>query len=218
MDWEVAMVLKVIGAGFGRTGTMSLRDALNELGFGPCYHMSEVIAHPHFAGYWARLARGETVDWDEVFEGYQSTVDWPACTYWRELADHYPDAKVILTVRDPDKWYESTRQTIFSDEHLAMFSGDDVDPDFRDMIDRVYNQTFDGQGHERDYAIAVYITHNDEVMSSIARNRLLVFNPADGWEPLCRFLEVPVPDMPFPRVNTTEDWLAGLHGPPDDRR
>lgn len=210
------MALKVIGAGFGRTGTMSLRDALNELGFGPCYHMSEVMAHPQFANYWARLARGESVDWDEVFDGYQSTVDWPACTYWRELAAHYPEAKVILTVRDPGQWFESTRNTIFSDEHLAMFSGDDADPDFRDMIDQVYNQTFDGRGHERDYAIAVYITHNDAVMRSIERNRLLVFDPAEGWEPLCRFLEVPVPDKPFPRVNTSQDWQTGAHGPSID--
>lgn len=200
------MPLQVIGAGFGRTGTMSLRDALNTIGFGPCYHMSEVINHPRFAGYWARLARGEGVDWEEVFAGYRSTVDWPGCTYWRELAEAYPDARVILTVRDPEDWFRSVSSTIFSEEHLARFEGPDADPDFRDMVRRLFHRTFDGKGHEKEHAIAVYKAHNEAVKSTIPPERLLVLDPSEGWGPLCDFLGVSVPDRPFPCLNTTRQW------------
>lgn len=200
------MTLKIIGAGFGRTGTMTLRDALNHLGFGPCYHMSEVIQNPHFASYWAKLARGEQVDWEEVFAGYRSTVDWPACTYWRELMQQWPQAKVILSVRDPQRWHQSVLNTIFSDSHVARFEGPDADPDFRAMVRRLNQQTFDNRSQEAGHAIAVYQAHNEAVIREVPPGKLLVFNPAEGWEPLCRFLEVPVPDEAFPRVNSTQDW------------
>lgn len=200
------MALTVIGAGFGRTGTMSLRDALNMIGFGPCYHMSEVVRNPALAAHWAKLARGERVDWEAVFKGYRSTMDWPGCTYWRELAARYPEAKVILTLRDPDRWFDSTRNTIFSDEHLARFSGADADPNFRDMIRRVYDDTFDGKGHIREHAIAVFNAHNEAVQQAIPADRLLVYRVAEGWEPLCEFLGVPVPAEPFPNINTTQEW------------
>ena len=110
------MPLHVIGAGLGRTGTLSLKLALEQLGLGPCYHMMEVRAAPERLEHWNRIAAGEQVDWDEVFAGFQSTVDWPACNYWRELMARYPDAKVILSLRDPDGWFRSTQATIFSDE------------------------------------------------------------------------------------------------------
>ena len=200
------MPLQVIGAGFGRTGTMSLRDALNTLGFGPCYHMSEVIRNPHYARYWAELSRGGKVDWEEVFAGYRSTVDWPACSYWKELAERWPEAKVILTVRDPEQWYRSTQNTIFSDEHLARFEGPDADPDFRAMVDKLYYQTFDHRGDDKDHAIAVYNAHNEDVKRSLPPERLLVLDPAQGWEPLCDFLGVAVPEAQFPCINTTRDW------------
>ncbi|MGH8246419.1 MAG: sulfotransferase family protein, partial [Gammaproteobacteria bacterium] len=125
------MALKVIGAGFGRTGTMSIKFALERIGFGPCYHMMEVMPHPQAVSQWARLARGEQSDWDGIFKGYAATVDWPACTYWRELAEYYPDATVILSVRDPARWFESTQKTIFSRQHLDQFLGRDSDPDYR---------------------------------------------------------------------------------------
>lgn len=107
-------MLNVIGAGFGRTGTTSLKVALEHLGFGPCFHMYELLAKPELMDDWIRLADGETVPWDQVFAGYSSTVDWPGTSYWRELVDAHPEAKVILTDRDADRWYESTYNTIYS--------------------------------------------------------------------------------------------------------
>lgn len=201
------MALDIIGAGFGRTGTMSLRDALNHLGFGPCYHMSEVIRNPHFAHHWAQLARGERVNWDTVFEGYRSTVDWPACTYWRELLQHWPEAKVILTVRESRRWHQSVLNTIFSDAHTARFEGPEAPADFRDMVRRLNHETFDGRSQDAEHAIAVYEAHNAAVIRHVPPGQLLVFDPTEGWEPLCRFLEVPIPQEAFPRVNTTQQWL-----------
>ncbi|MBI2995021.1 MAG: sulfotransferase family protein [Gammaproteobacteria bacterium] len=202
------MALKLIGAGFGRTGTASLKFALEWLGFGPCYHMMEVMPNPRNVAYWARIARGEQPDWDRIFEGYASTVDFPACSYWRELAAHFPEAKVILSMRDPDRWFESAQRTIFSKAHLDQFLGDGCDPDLRDMVARLFITTFDGHGRDRDHAIAVYNRHNEEVMRTIPVDRLLAFNPEQGWAPLCAFLGVSMPDEPFPIRNTTEEWIA----------
>ena len=200
------MALDVIGAGFGRTGTMTLRDALNRLGFGPCYHMSEVINNPHFASYWATLARGGRMDWEEVFASYHSTVDWPGCTYWRELMQQWPQAKVILSVRDPHRWHQSVLNTIFSDAHVARFEGPDAHPDFQAMVRRLNQQTFDNRSQDEEYAISIYQAHNEAVMREVPPEKLLVFNPAEGWEPLCQFLGVAVPDEEFPRVNSTKEW------------
>jgi hypothetical protein len=111
--------LRVIGVGFGCTGTYSLKTALEELGFGPCYHMTEVLRPPRRAGDWEAAANSETVDWDEVFSSYGSAVDWPACTFYRELAAKYPEAKIILTTRDPDRWYRSVRETIYTGHSLS---------------------------------------------------------------------------------------------------
>ncbi len=202
------MALKLIGAGFGRTGTMSLRDALDKIGYGPCYHMSVVMQNPQNARYWAAAGRGEKVNWDEVFEGFVSTVDWPACTYWRELADAYPDAKVLLTVRDPERWFASTQKTIFSKPHRDSFYLDDSDPDKRGMVEVLYDKTFQKRQNDHDHAISVFNAHNEEVKRSIPPERLLVYEVGQGWEPLCKFLGVPVPAEPFPRINTTDDWLA----------
>ena len=107
------MSIKVIGAGLGRTGTLSLKNALEELGFSKCYHMVEVLKKPEYGKYWIAASKGQNVDWNEVFEGFQSTVDFPSCVYYKEQLAFYPDAKVILTVRDPEKWYESTYNTIY---------------------------------------------------------------------------------------------------------
>lgn len=202
------MALRLIGAGFGRTGTMSIKLALERIGFGPCYHMKEVMENPPAVAYWGRLARGESVDWDEVFAGYVATVDWPACTYWRELAEYYPDAKVLLSIREPESWFESTQKTILSPEHLGWFLNNESNPDARDMVYRLFNKTFDDRGNQRDHAIEVFNRHNQEVMRGISHSRLLVFNVAEGWAPLCDFLNVAAPDEPFPNVNSTDEWLA----------
>lgn len=193
------MPLSVIGAGFGRTGTLSLKLALEQLGFGPCYHMVEVFKNPRAPGYWEAAADRQPVDWDEVFQGYGSTVDWPSATFYRELAEAYPQAKVILTLRDPEAWFRSTQATIFARE----MTGDD--PWMR-MAQKVIGALFDQRMHDKDKLIEVYNRHNETVQRVIPAERLLVYEVAQGWEPLCAFLGVPVPSEPMPKVNSTEDF------------
>ncbi|RMD90509.1 MAG: sulfotransferase family protein [Alphaproteobacteria bacterium] len=200
------MGLKVIGAGYGRTATLSLKAALERLGFGPCYHMVEVLAHEGFAAHWARAARGERMDWDAVFDGYAATVDWPAADYWRELADHYPEARVILSVRDPESWFASTQATIFSSENLARLTASDVPADVRAMVRHLSEVTLGGRPHDREHVIATYERHNEAVRRTIPPERLLVYDVGAGWEPLCAFLGVPVPDLPYPRSNSSAEF------------
>lgn len=211
------MGLSVVGAGFGRTATLSVKFALEQLELGPCYHMKEVFENPHFRKYWGAAARGEAVNWDEVFEGYVSAVDWPVCTYYRELADHFPDAKVLLTVRDPRKWFASAHNTIFSAENRARMLSADADDDTRAMGNLIMVDTFDGQLENVEHAISVFEKHVETVKRTIPEERLLVYEASEGWEPLCAFLGVPVPDGPFPRVNTSQEfrerWTRPSEGP-----
>lgn len=197
------MTLKVIGAGFGRTGTLSLKLALESLGIGRCYHMIELFAIPGAAELWERAADGENMSWDRVFEGFSATVDWPSTGFYEDLARYYPRAKIILTRRDPDAWFESTQKTIFKDIEKA--SADSNLPWAR-MVKKVILDAFDGRIHDRAHAIAVYNAHNRRVESVIPKERLLVFDIAEGWAPLCQFLSLPVPDAPFPRSNSTEEF------------
>ncbi len=201
------MALRVVGAGFGRTGTNSLKLALEQLGFGPCHHMFEVRDHPEQMPFWQAAARGETADWDAVFAGYGSCVDWPAARYWREIAAHYPDAKVLLSVRPEEKWIKSVHSTIYP----VMRDRDDMPPgQTRERLDMAYEiiveQTFGGRLDDAEHAMAIYRAHGDEVRAAIAPERLLTYDVAEGWQPLCDFLAVPVPGSPFPRTNTTEDF------------
>lgn len=200
------MALEVIGAGFGRTGTLSLKLALERIGFGPCYHMMEVFKNPPFSAYWKKAAYDEPVDWDEVFAGYRATVDWPGCSYWRELSAAYPAAKVILSVRDPGRWHESTQNTIFSADRLKRAAEAPPDENRAGMMKKILRDTFGGRYADRDHAIAVFNSHIAAVKSAIPSERLLVFEAADGWEPLCAFLDVDVPGEPFPRTNSTEEF------------
>ena len=205
------MALQVVGAGFGRTGTNSLKLALEQLGFAPCRHMFEIREHPEQLAYWQALARGETVDWDEVFAGYKASVDWPSARYWRELAAHYPEAKVILSVRPAGKWFESVHNTIYP----AMMTHLDMEPsDTRDRLkmgyDLVVQGVFDGRMDDHDHAIGVYEAHISEVQRSLPAERLLTYDVAEGWAPLCAFLGVSVPDTPFPRTNTTEQFQQAV--------
>jgi hypothetical protein len=194
------MPLDVIGAGFGRTGTLSLKLALEQLGFGPCYHMMEVLKNPSAAGQWEAAADRKPVDWEEVFKGYRATVDWPAATFWRELSEAYPDAKVILSLRPAAAWFASTQATIFKPDY------DDPKDDFQRMVSKVIGDLFDRRMHDEARVIDVYNRHNETVQRVIPPERLLVYDVAQGWEPLCAFLGVPVPDGPLPKVNTTEDF------------
>ena len=201
------MSLGVIGAGFGRTGTLSLKGALEHLGFGPCYHMIEVIDRPEHVDFWQRAAAGTAVDWDEILAGYRAAVDWPACSFYAELAARYPEAKVILTARDPERWYQSACQTIFP-RITRPVSPDDALAWARIRMQRkiVIEQAFGGDIEDREHALAVFRQHVAEVQRAIPPERLLVYRVADGWEPLCRFLERPVPDQPFPHVNASDEF------------
>lgn len=203
--------MKVIGAGFGRTGTLSLKVALEELGFGPCYHMTELINRPRHAAFWQQAISRQPVDWRAFFQPYQSTVDWPGCTFYRDLMAVYPDAKVLLTVREPSKWYNSTEQTIYSVEEsiphwlrllLAVVSGN-----FQVADKLIWQGTFHGRFADRAYAIEVFQQHIEEVKQVVPAERLLVYDVQEGWEPLCRFLGVPVPEgKPFPHLNDTRQF------------
>jgi len=197
------MSLKVIGAGFGRTGTMSLKLALEQIGFGPCYHMVEVLPHPSRSEQWAAAANGDKMDWDAVFDGYQSTVDWPSTDYWRELAAHAPDAKIILTLRDPEAWFRSTQQTIFGEINSPMAT---ADTPAGAIIRAIFAKNFDNKPHDRETCLAAFAAHSAAVVRDVPPERLLVFDVAEGWGPLCAFLGVQVPDAPFPRVNSTDEF------------
>jgi hypothetical protein len=197
--------VKVIGAGFGRTGTLSLKRALEQLGFGPTYHMEEVVKRPSHVRQWHRFATDGVADWDRLFAGFGSGVDFPVSCVWRELAEHYPDAKVVLTVRDPERWWESTATTIygFRDAFPTWFRRlVPLTQQFRDMTDRlVWNGIFDGRLLDRDHAVSVFERHVAEVQAALPPDRLLTFDVAEGWEPLCDFLGVPAPSTPFPKLN-----------------
>ena len=198
------MPLTVIGAGFPRTGTASLKTALETLGVGRCYHMSEVFDKPDHWIAWSDAADGKPVDWDFVFDGYGATTDAPACLFYKSIADHYPDAKVLLSLRDSDRWYESTQSTILSPLIAQRFAN--LPPAMATMLHKIGWHPDDPETHDRDYMISRMQEHNEEVRRTIAPDRLLVFNPAEGWEPLCDFLGLPVPDTPFPHVNSTEEF------------
>ncbi len=211
------MALEVIGAGFGRTGTDSMKDALEALGLGPCHHMKEVLASPDQLALWRAVARGDRPDWDRpdwdgpdldtMFSGFRSAVDWPSAFYWREIAAHYPDAKILLTVRDADGWYASFSNTILK----VVMSSSDPDSLGRALI---VNKVFGGRPDDRSHAIAAYERNTVEVQAAFGPDRLLTYRLGDGWEPLCRFLGRPVPAEPFPHRNTAADFQAFMasHG------
>ena len=204
------MTLRLLGAGFGRTGTSSTKLALEMLGWGPCHHMHEIRDHPEQLSYWNSATRGEPMDWDSVFKGYVSQIDWPGARYWRQLVSHFPEAKVLLTYRDPEEWYRSLSQTIIPSASIGRLA----DPNLhtRAMAEMVYQtvhqQVFKGRIEERDYAIGVYLDHIREVQAAMPANRILTYDVKDGWQPLCAFLGMPVPDHPFPHKNTKDEFLS----------
>lgn len=208
------MGLKVIGSGFGRTGTMSAKLALEQLGFGPCHHMTEVMGNPAQPSHWAALARGENVDWAEVFAGYGAQVDFPGAAVWHELSIAFPEAKVLHTERPEEDWWASYSSTIgkFFRLRRDLPLPPPLVPIFETM-DRVVAQGVLG-GHDKKNAIAAYRQNNEKVRDMIPAERLLVFSPSDGWEPLCRFLRVAVPDVPFPRTHARDEFWAHFGGEP----
>ena len=207
------MTLSIIGAGFGRTGTLSLKLALEQLGFGPCYHMNDVFAQAGHAQRWRDAFQTGAADWEALLAGYQAAVDWPSAHFWRPLAAHYPAAKVILTVRDPDAWYQSISSTIFAAQRRPL--PPPHDPHYASLVmprELILHGTF-GQIEDKAHVLSVYDAHNAAVQAHIAPPRLLVYDVKDGWEPLCAFLGVPVPGAPFPRSNSQQDFLDRLKAP-----
>jgi len=196
------MALKVIGSGLGRTGTMSLKLALEKLGFDPCHHMHEVFLHPEEFPAWVEAARGRP-NFDVLFARYEAMVDYPGCKLWRALADHYPDAKVLHSTRDPDEWFDSTQATIFAPdggvsrapEHMREFMNW-VIADFGDRI------------HDRAFMTDYLRAHDETVRATIPAARLLVYRPGDGWAPLAAFLGVPAPGEDYPKVNSRDEFRA----------
>lgn len=197
------MALKIIGAGFGRTGTESMKRALERLGFGPCYHMYEVYPDPARYQMWKDIYDGRVApDFDAIFEGFQATVDWPACMYWRDLADHFPEAKILLTTRSAESWYASMDKTI-----LPAFR----DPKHADTVGaRIATHVFGDRvaPEDRAHVIDVYNRHNAEVQAAFGPERLLVYELGSGWGPLCDFLGVAVPEEDYPRGNDAEAFHA----------
>lgn len=217
------MPLRLIGAGFGRTGTASLKAALEQLGFDKCYHMQEVFGHPEHVSLWQAAVDGKAVDWETLFDGYQATVDWPGCTFYKELMACYPEAKVLLNVRDPEAWYKSATDTIYRRSQMGFPKS--LVPLFVPRLRRfirmvnslIWKKTFDGRFADKAYALSVFEGHIAEVKRTVPEDKLLVYEVKQGWEPLCAFLDVPVPDAPFPRLNDS----AAFHqqtGPGRTRR
>ena len=202
------MALKVLGAGFGRTGTLSLKYALEELGFGPCHHMMEVMRDPKQNEWFYRISQGDRVEWGEVFADYSSAVDWPSASYYAELIEVFPDAKVILSVRDPDSWYKSVKDTIFNVVPNIPHWVQAIFPRSKKIAilieEIVWQGVFNGRFNDRQYAIDVYEKNTEAVMASVPSDRLLIHSAKEGWEPICKFLEVPVPETEYPWVNDSK--------------
>ncbi len=210
-------MLQVIGAGFGRTGTMSLKVALEELGLGPCYHMAEVFAHPEHIALWQAIGAGQPADWPALFAGYHAAVDFPVCAFYAELLQLYSEAKVVLTVRDSAQWYESASSTIF---RVGREGGLPLPPNmegFPAMVATVLGRSFPAGVDDRVQAIAAFERHNREVQERVPAEQLLVYEVAEGWEPLCRFLGVAVPaGQPFPRLNDRQEFQGRAQQPESD--
>jgi hypothetical protein len=198
------MTLKVIGSGLGRTGTLSLKGALEQLGFGPCHHMAEVFANPQSVPWWIEAVHGKA-DWDKIYAGFESTVDYPGAAFWRELIARYPDAKVLHSVRDPDKWFDSTQATIFAPGSLAVSGAGGPMAEFFSGVSRTFGG---GDMHDRAFMTDFFRKHTEAVKAAVPAERLLVYEVGQGWAPLCEFLGVPVPDTPFPQVNSREEFQA----------
>jgi len=204
------MALQYIGAGLGRTGTMSFKLAMDYLGFGPCHHMSEVFADVHRQlPLWLDVVAGQP-DWDAIFDGFPSCNDHPSSDHWRALAAHYPDAKVILTTRSPESWVKSVRTTIYNPDNFARMPASPL-KDF--LLNGIGTEA---RAHLDDEAWMVewFKAREAEIAATIAPERLLILPVGSGWEPLCAFLGVPVPDVPYPRVNSSQDWVEAFHRPP----
>jgi hypothetical protein len=211
--------MKMIGVGFGRTGTMSLKAALEELGAGPCFHMIDLIMGENKERdleYWVRIADGEAVDWDEVFEPWESTVDWPAASKWRELVDAFPDIPVLLNVRDFDGFYKSCTNTILAVKQAAQAgelaqdaNRDQPAPELWGAIEKlIWQGDFQGRFEDKEWVRGMYYDRIETIKREVPSDRLVYWELGDGWEPLADALGVDVPDAPFPHLHDTNEFRA----------
>jgi hypothetical protein len=202
------MALEILGAGFGRSGTSSLKLALEHLGFGPCHHMHEVRDNPELLAPWQAFVAGKPLDFDKAFAGYRSQVDWPGARVWRETAAYYPKAKVILTVRDPNEWFDSVQATIAPFIASRGKNENAHANAIATMGQKLIGEAiFDDRLSDRTHATKVFRAHIAEVQATIPASRLLTFDVKDGWAPLCAFLNCPVPAISFPRLNSSKQFV-----------
>jgi hypothetical protein len=211
--------LQVIGIGMHRTGSMSVKAALERLGFGPCYHGMEALRRGRDGDHWlAAYEAGGAFDWPVIFDGYRATMDWPTIHFWEQLAAAYPAAKILLTERDPERWWDS---------HVRMFElGAELERELTDEQRRWADEsgfarmqaalgttvaaTFEGQVFDKAHCLRVFERHYERVRRTVPAGRLLVYRVQEGWEPLCRFLGADAPDEPFPRVNVGDNLLHNI--------
>lgn len=214
------LLMRLIGAGLPRTGTLSQKVALEMLGYGPCYHMVNVLADLDLAAQWRRALDGDA-PWDEIFEGFDSTIDWPGSYHYRDLMERYPDAKVLLSTRSGEAWARSMRETIY-----AVLYGDSliyhlsaaraqVDPGWRGYIELMTEMwersgLLQGEATTDEWMSQAMTRFNEEVQATVPADRLLVWSVGEGWEPLCDFLDVPVPEIPFPHLNDSAEFVGRI--------
>jgi len=190
--------MEIIGVGIGRTGSLSLKLALEKLGYKPCYHILDVLGNPGIIKIWLSIASGKTIDWKKLFRNYRAGLDYPFPTHYQEYLDAFPEVKVILTVRDPDEWYESATQTIFYLQHFLINWlpwGEKIGKT------TIWYRLFKGRFKDKDFAIMVFKKHTEDIKECVPEDQLLVMDVKEGWRPLCHFLDIPIPDTPFPYVN-----------------
>ena len=210
------MALQIVGAGLGRTGTTSLKVALERLLGAPCYHMMETFGHPEHRLVWKEAFEGRPPDWPSFLDGYAASVDWPGAGVWEDLREAFPDALVLLSVRDVDAWWRSASQTIF----IAMSQGTPMPGSERtesDGMAEAMMARFTPDFLDETAAKAAYLAHNDHVRATVPAGRLVEWQTGDGWQPLCDALGMAVPDEPFPHANTTDQFrtMLGLDAPPE---
>lgn len=205
--------MKLIGAGYGRTGTMSLKAALELIDHGPCFHMIDLVRRPELLPPWERAVAGERIDWAEALDGWGSTIDWPGCSFWEQHHETWPDAPVLLNTRDPESWYRSCLDSIFAVKEMAKrgeLRGNTENAPAAEVMQMVNGVIWDGTFHgrflDKAYAFEVFHRHHADVKAKVPADQLLVFEVKQGWQPLCDFLGVPVPDEPFPHLNDTASF------------
>lgn len=219
------MSIKIIGAGLPRTGTNTLKASLEKLGYSKTYHMKELLAHPENLHYWLTLKETGTTNWDELYNGYQATVDFPAYPWYKEHMKRYPEAKVILTVRPFEKWYTSLHGTIWQagpqtlGQKLSMISKLLFNSRLRSVIkcvkfakSSIFEKHLQGKFADKGFAEEIFNKHTEDVKASVPSDKLLVYDVRDGWEPLCSFLNVPEPSEPLPHLNKKENFKEMLAG------